>query len=76
MEKEVKKQLRKHRAKNGERTSKMMSFRADELVIDILAKVPNKGRLINDLVKQWWRHEPSVTLDEDEPPTELEDYMN
>lgn len=69
------KQLRKQRAKNGERTSKMVSFRADELTINILAKVANKGRLINDLVKQWWRREPSVTLDPDEPPTELEDYF-
>lgn len=70
------KQLRKQRAKNGEKTSKMMSFRADELTLQILAKVQNKGRLINDLVKQWWRRNPSVTLDPDEPPTELIDYMN
>lgn len=70
------KQLRKQRAKNGEKTSKMMSFRADELTLQILAKVQNKGRLINDLVKQWWRRNPSVTLDADEPPTELIDYMN
>lgn len=70
------KQQRKQRAKNGEKTSKMMSFRADELTLQILAKVQNKGRLINDLVKQWWRRNPSVTLDPDEPPTELIDYMN
>lgn len=75
MENDVKKQLRKQRAKNGERTSKMMSFRADELVMDILNKVPNKGRLINDLVKQWWRHSPSVTLDDDDPPTEIDDTL-
>lgn len=75
MEQEKKSQLRKKRAKNGERTSKMVSFRADELTVQILDKVQNKGRLINDLVKQWWRHEPSITLDEDEPPSELDDYM-
>lgn len=75
MEEEKQKQLRKQRVKNGERTSKMVSFRADELTLQILAKVQNKGRLINDLVKQWWRREPSVTLDPDEPPTELEDYF-
>lgn len=69
------KQLRKQRAKNGERTSKMMSFRADEMTVRILSKVQNKGRLINDLVKQWWRKEPSITLDPDEPPTELDDYL-
>ena len=75
MEIEKRKQLRKQRSKNGERTSKMMSFRADELVVDILSQVPNKGRLINDLVKQWWRHEPSVTLDDDEPPSDITDYQ-
>lgn len=75
MEEEKQKQLRKQRVKNGERTSKMVSFRADELTVQILAKVANKGRLINDLVKQWWRREPSITLDPDEPPTELEDYF-
>lgn len=75
MEEEKKKQLRKQRVKNGERTSKMVSFRADELTIQILSKVANKGRLINNLVKQWWRREPSVTLDPDELPSEIEDYF-
>lgn len=53
----------------------MMSFRADEMTLQVLAKVQNKGRLINDLVKQWWRQAPAVTLDDDEPPTEIDDYM-
>lgn len=77
MEEEKQKQLRKQRVKNGERTSKMVSFRADELTIQILAKVANKGRLINDLVKQWWRHSPSVTLDDDIDPSEndIEEYF-
>lgn len=75
MEEEKKKQLRKQRVKNGERTSKMVSFRADELTIQILSKVANKGRLINNLVKNWWRREPSVTLDPDELPSEIEDYF-
>lgn len=75
MKEKEEKQLRKQRAKNGERTSKMMSFRADEMTVSILSKVQNKGRLINDLVKQWWRKEPSITLDPDEPPTELDDYL-
>lgn len=71
------KQLRKQRAKNGEKTSKMMSFRADELTLQILSKVQNKGRLINDLVKQWWRRNPSVTLDDDIDPSEndIEEYF-
>lgn len=75
MKEKEEKQLRKQRAKNGERTSKMMSFRADEMTVRILSKVQNKGRLINDLVKQWWRKDPAITLDPDEPPTELDDYL-
>lgn len=75
MKEKEEKQLRKQRAKNGERTSKMMSFRADEMTVRILSKAQNKGRLINDLVKQWWRKEPSITLDPDELPTELDDYL-
>lgn len=77
MKEKEEKQLRKQRAKNGERTSRMMSFRADEQTLLILAKVQNKGRLINDLVKQWWRHKPSVTLDDDIDPSEndIEEYF-
>lgn len=77
MEEEKKKQQRKQRVKNGERSSKMVSFRADELTVQILAKVANKGRLINDLVKQWWRRNPSVTLDDDIDPSEndIEEYF-
>lgn len=77
MKEKEQKQLRKQRAKNGERTSRMMSFRADEQTLQILAKVQNKGRLINNLVKQWWRKEPSITLDDDIDPTEndIEEYF-
>ena len=49
----------------------MVSFRADEMTLLVLAKVRNKGRLINNLVKQWWRHErPSDLLDEHADPRE------
>lgn len=77
MKEKEEKQLRKQRAKNGERTSRMMSFRADEQTLQILAKVQNKGRLINNLVKQWWRKEPSITLDDDIDPSEndIEEYF-
>lgn len=77
MEEEKEKQQRKQRVKNGERTSKMVSFRADELTIQILSKVANKGRLINNLVKQWWRREPPITLDDDIDPSEndIEEYF-
>ena len=63
------KQDRKKRDK--ECRSKMVSFRADEMTLLVLAKVRNKGRLINNLVKQWWRHErPSDLLDEHADPRE------
>lgn len=63
------KQNRKKRDK--ECRSKMISFRADEMTLYVLAKVSNKGRLINNLVKQWWRHErPSDLLDEHADPRE------
>ena len=44
------KQERKKGTKKGECTSKMISFRADEEVIEILNYKPNKGRYINDLI--------------------------
>lgn len=69
------KQERKAR-KAGERTQKMVSFRADLDVIEILTKVQNKGRLINDLVRQWWRHD-AVRPDDDAEPEEsdIEEYF-
>lgn len=53
---EKQKQERRKRAKNGERNSKMMSFRVDYDVANILSEVSNKGRLINDLVRRWERN--------------------
>ena len=34
-------------------TQKMVSFRADLEVVEILEKQPNKGRLLNQLVLDW-----------------------
>ena len=54
--------IRKTPNKAGEgSTQKMMCFKADKEVVDILAMVANKGRLINNLVMDWWR---SHNLDE------------
>ena len=47
----------------------MMAFRADADVIEILSKVANKGRLINDLVKRWAAR-PDQLADPDAPPEE------
>ena len=34
-------------------TQKMVSFRADLEVVEILDRQPNKGRLLNQLVMEW-----------------------
>lgn len=34
-------------------TQKMVSFRADLEVVEILERQPNKGRLLNQLVMDW-----------------------
>lgn len=70
--KEKEKQTRKGYARKGERTQKMMTFRVDADVQEILTNVANKGRLLNDLVKEWWRsrnlEEHDYHPDEDEIP--------
>lgn len=63
-----KERLRKEYAKGGS-SQKMMAFRADSDVVEILSKVANKGRLINDLVKRWSTH-PDNLNDPDAPPEE------
>ena len=63
-----KERLRKEYAKGGS-SQKMMAFRADSEVVEILAKVANKGRLLNELVKQWATHRPDFN-DADAPPEE------
>lgn len=60
---EKKKQERRQRAKNGEHSSKMMSFRCDWDVLNILSEVSNKGRLINQLVRDWERDQRDKSLD-------------
>lgn len=54
-QKEEKQRSRKQDIKRGVRTQKMMSFRCDKDVEEILSSVSNKGRLLNDLVKEWWK---------------------
>lgn len=54
-QKEEKQRERKQDIKRGVRTQKMMTFRCDNDVAEILSSVANKGRLLNDLVKEWWK---------------------
>jgi uncharacterized protein (DUF4415 family) len=76
MEKDTKKQERKSRSKNGERTQKMMSFRVDADVASILSTVANKGRLLNNLLREWAQAHPHGE-GHDYPPEEdgLDDFM-
>lgn len=67
---EQKERLRKEYAKNGS-AQKMMTFRADVDVVAILANVANKGRLLNNLVKEWAAAHQSMAVEHDDPP---EDY--
>lgn len=53
MEKEEKPRLRKETIKKGQVTQKMVTFRADFDVIEVLEQQSNKGRFLNNLVKDW-----------------------
>lgn len=62
------KQIRKPYAKRGACSSKMMSFRCDGDNLSMLAKIVNKGKLINDLLRAYFgkiKDEPA-----DYPPEE------
>ena len=41
-------------------TQKMVSFRADLEVVEILERQPNKGRLLNQLVLDWAKDQGEV----------------
>lgn len=64
---EQKERLRKEYAKNGS-AQKMMTFRADVDVVAILANVANKGRLINNLVKEWSAAHRPMAVEHDDAP--------
>lgn len=75
------KQKRVTRAKNGERTQKLMAFRIDLGNWEWLQGISNKGRLINDLIKRRreeerrWRTPRPEIEDEDEQPDSRLDYQ-
>lgn len=51
---EKKERVRKEYSKDG-KSQKHMGWRADFDVIEILKTVENKGRLINNLIREWAR---------------------
>ena len=70
------KQQRKQRTKNGNCTSKMMSFRCDEETAKILGFVQNKGRLLNRLVQEWGRkHKVWDDPHADPKENDIEEYF-
>lgn len=65
---EDKRRIRKEYKKQAGRTQKVQSYRIDLDIIEKLKSVANKGRLINDLLREYFR---SRNLDEskkDEDP--------
>lgn len=60
----------------GQRTQKMMSFKVDLDLAEMLVEVKNKGRLINNLLREYFKA-PEPPIDEDTDPGEndLEEYM-
>lgn len=68
---EQKVRLRKEYAKHGSE-QKMMTFRADVDVVAILANVANKGRLLNNLVKEWAVSHQTMMVEHDDPPEDSE----
>lgn len=55
MAKEKKEPVRKTGAKWGVYTQKMMTFRIDQDVVEMLEKVGNKGRVVNEAVRDYLR---------------------
>lgn len=67
---EEKERIRKSGRKAGQTTQKMMAFRVDNEVAEILATVANKGRLLNELVKDWAAAHKRLHDAPDYPPEE------
>ena len=50
--KEEKERMKKVYAPAGQRSQKMLTFRCDNDLLTWLSKQPNKGRYINDVIRQ------------------------
>lgn len=62
----------------GQRTQKMMSFKIDLDLAARLAEVANKGRLINNLLRDYFHvpeGDPAQDEDTDPGESDLEEYM-
>lgn len=65
-QKELKERVRKKYSKADGRSQKPMSFRLDNQNAWWLAKVPNKGRLINELLRDYYYKHRDEFEDEDD----------
>lgn len=60
----------------GERTQKMMSFKVDLDLVKHLQGVKNKGRLINNLLRDYFKvPEPGEDPDANPDENNIEEYM-
>lgn len=60
----------------GERTQKMMSFKVDLDLVKHLQGVKNKGRLINNLLRDYFKvTEPGEDPDANPDENNIEEYM-
>ena len=60
----------------GERTQKMMSFKVDLDLVKHLQGVKNKGRLINNLLRDYFKvNEPGEDPDANPDENKIEEYM-
>ena len=72
---EQEKQQRKQRAKNGTRSQKMVNFRADEDVVKFLETCLNKGRAINEAIREYKRARNKPEHDDGVEAQQIENYM-
>lgn len=65
---EDKRRIRKEYKKQAGRTQKVQSYRIDLDIIENLKSVANKGRLINDLLREYFRSRNQDESKKDEDP--------
>ena len=72
----VNKERERKAFKWGERTQKMMSFKVDLDLVKHLQGVKNKGRLINNLLRDYFKvNEPGEDPDANPDENNIEEYM-
>ena len=74
-ENNIEKQQRKERAKNGTRTQKSMCFRVDNDVQEMLTSFMNKGRAINEAIREYYKARNKPEHDDGIEAQQIENYM-